>query len=151
MEKTDVLVIGSGIAGLSFAIKIAEARSDISVRILTKSNPYESNTFHAQGGIAVVLNKLEDSFEQHIEDTLQAGRGLCNREVVEMVVKQAPERLEELINWGTSFDADKKGKLELGLEGGHSQKRIVHQKDFTGSEIETKQPQSSYIQLPKTG
>ncbi|HET8887223.1 MAG TPA: L-aspartate oxidase [Salinimicrobium sp.] len=138
MEKSDVLIIGSGIAGLTFAIKIAETRPDLSVRIFTKNNPQESNTFYAQGGIAVVLNHLEDSFGQHINDTLQAGHGLNNPEVVEMVVKQAPERLSELICWGTSFDADPEGKLDLGLEGGHSQNRIVHQKDLTGSEIENK-------------
>ncbi|WP_081211064.1 L-aspartate oxidase [Salegentibacter sediminis] len=137
MKKTsDILIIGSGIAGLSFAIKIAEARPDLSVLILTKSSDEAGNTARAQGGIAVVLNKLKDSFHQHIEDTMKAGKGLSNRKVVEMVVSQAPERLEELIAWGASFDKNKTGQLALGLEGGHSQARIVHHRDLTGLEME---------------
>ncbi|MGA9590087.1 MAG: L-aspartate oxidase [Salegentibacter sp.] len=138
MKKSDVLIVGSGIAGLSFAIKIAQARPDLSVLVLTKSNNESSNTAHAQGGIAVVLDKVKDSFEQHIQDTMQAGKGLSDPKVVEMVVSQAPERLQELISWGTSFDADKKGDLDLGLEGGHSRHRIVHHQDFTGLELERK-------------
>lgn len=138
MKKTDVLIIGSGIAGLSFAIKIATMRPDLFVLVLTKSNNESSSTAHAQGGIAVVLDKVRDSFEQHIEDTMQAGKGLSDRSVVEMVVSQAPERLRELISWGTSFDANVKGELELGLEGGHSRHRIVHHQDFTGLELERK-------------
>ncbi|MDR9457988.1 MAG: L-aspartate oxidase [Salegentibacter sp.] len=138
MKKvSDVLIIGSGIAGLSFAIKIAESRPDLSVLILTKSAGEESNTARAQGGIAVVLNKLKDSFDQHIEDTMKAGKGLSNRKVVEMVVSQAPARLEELMAWGASFDKNNNGELELGLEGGHSQARIVHHRDLTGLEMET--------------
>lgn len=137
MKKvSDVLIIGSGIAGLSFAIKIAENRPDLSVLILTKSTGEESNTARAQGGIAVVLNKLKDSFEQHIEDTMKAGKGLSDRKVVEMVVSQAPERLLELISWGASFDKNNRGELDLGLEGGHSQARIVHHRDLTGLEME---------------
>lgn len=136
--KTDVLVIGAGIAGLSFAIKVAEAKPNIAVLVLTKSDSGNCNTARAQGGIAVVLDKVKDSFEQHIEDTIKAGRGLNNRKVVEMVVARAPERLQELIDWGTSFDANELGELELSLEGGHSQKRIVHHKDLTGKEMETK-------------
>ncbi|HEY9186012.1 MAG TPA: L-aspartate oxidase [Salegentibacter sp.] len=137
MKKTsDVLIIGSGIAGLSFAIKTAERRPDLSILILTKSVDGESNTARAQGGIAVVLNKLKDSFEQHIEDTMKAGKGQSNRKVVEMVVSQAPARLEELMEWGASFDKDKSGELALGLEGGHSQARIVHHRDLTGLEME---------------
>lgn len=136
--KTDVLVIGSGIAGLSFAIKVASARPDISVLVVTKNNNDVCNTAHAQGGIAVVLDKLRDSFEQHIEDTLKAGRWLNDPAVVEMVISQAPERLYELINWGASFDSNELGDLDLGLEGGHSQNRIVHHRDLTGKEMETK-------------
>lgn len=136
--KTDVLVIGSGIAGLSFAIKVAIARPGASILVLTKSNNDVCNTAHAQGGIAVVLDKVRDSFEQHIEDTMKAGKGLSDPDVVKMVISQAPERLNELINWGTSFDANELGELELGLEGGHSQKRIVHHRDLTGKEMETK-------------
>lgn len=136
--KTDVLVIGSGIAGLSFAIKIAESKPEISVTVLTKSSDDVCNTAQAQGGIAVVLDRVRDSFEQHVQDTIKAGKGLNDREVVEMVVSQAPERLSELISWGTSFDSNGEGEFELGLEGGHSQRRIVHHRDLTGKELERK-------------
>lgn len=136
--KTDIIVIGSGVAGLTFAIKMAEARPDIEVVVITKERNDISNTAQAQGGIAVVLDRLRDSFELHIKDTIKAGRGLNDREVVEMVISQAPERLLELINWGTSFDASKNGAFELGLEGGHSRHRIVHHRDLTGLEIQRK-------------
>ncbi|MGY5849343.1 L-aspartate oxidase [Salegentibacter sp. F14] len=132
----DILIIGSGIAGLSFAIKIAEDRPDLSILILTKNSGEESNTARAQGGIAVVLDKLKDSFTQHMEDTMKAGKGLSNKKVVEMVVSQAPARLEEVMLWGASFDRNKKGEFDLGLEGGHSQARIVHHSDLTGLELE---------------
>lgn len=136
--KTDVLVIGSGIAGLSFAIKVAEAKPEASVTVLTKSSNDVCNTAHAQGGIAVVLDRVKDSFEQHVQDTIKAGKGLNDRKVVEMVISQAPERLSELISWGTSFDFNREGEFELGLEGGHSQRRIVHHRDLTGRELERK-------------
>lgn len=132
------MVIGSGIAGLTFAIKVAEAKPEIAVLVLTKSNNEVCSTAQAQGGIAVVLDKVRDSFEQHIADTLKAGQGKNDPEVVKMVISQAPERLKELIGWGTSFDTNELGELELGLEGGHSQKRIVHHRDLTGREMETK-------------
>ena len=138
MIKKDVLIIGSGIAGLSFALKIAKARPDLSVCVLTKSSKGETNTRYAQGGIAVVLDKLTDSFQQHIDDTLKAGGGLCNKKIVEMVVKKAPERLKELIEWGVEFDKNSNGQFSTGLEGGHSQSRILHHKDSTGFEIESK-------------
>ncbi len=133
--KTDVLVIGSGIAGLTFAIKVASARPDLSIFVINKNSNDVCNTAQAQGGIAVVLDKLKDSFEQHIEDTFKAGQRLNDRAVVEMVVSQAPQRLQELINWGASFDTDEMGALDLALEGGHSQKRIVHHRDLTGKEM----------------
>ncbi|HSI70174.1 MAG TPA: L-aspartate oxidase [Gillisia sp.] len=136
--NTDILIIGSGIAGLTFAIKTAISRPDVDVIVLTKSSNDMCSTSRAQGGIAVVLDKVKDSFEQHIEDTMKAGRGVNDPDIVEMVVAQAPERLQELIDWGTSFDANENGELELGLEGGHSQKRIVHHRDLTGKEMETK-------------
>ncbi|GHA34483.1 L-aspartate oxidase [Salinimicrobium marinum] len=136
--KTDVLVIGSGIAGLSFAIKTAEKRPDLDIIVLTKNSKDVCNTAHAQGGMAVVLDQISDSFEQHTEDTIRAGKGLNERNIVEMVVSQAPERLLELIEWGAKFDEDRYGDLELGLEGGHSQKRIIHHRDLTGREIYTK-------------
>lgn len=138
MIKKDVLIIGSGIAGLSFALKIAKARPDLSVCLITKSSKAETNTRYAQGGIAVVLDKLTDSYQQHIDDTLKSGGGLCNKKVVEMVVKKAPERLNELLEWGVEFDKDPDGEFSAGLEGGHSQPRILHHKDFTGFEIEKK-------------
>src|SRR5690606_7680637 len=98
----------------------------------------ESNTKYAQGGIAVVLNEIGDSFEKHIEDTLIAGDGLCNKTVVETVVKEGPERLNELINWGVNFDKNPGGHFDMGLEGGHTQNRVLHHQDITGFEIETK-------------
>lgn len=133
--KTDVLVIGSGIAGLSFAIKVATARPDLSLLVITKNSGEVCNTAHAQGGIAVVIDKLRDSFEQHIEDTLKAGQRLNDPDVVKMVISQAPQRLFELIDWGASFDSNEVGEFDLGLEGGHSHKRIVHHKDLTGKEM----------------
>jgi L-aspartate oxidase len=135
MPKTDVLIIGSGIAGLSFAIKVARRFPDFGVTLITKADKDESNTKYAQGGIAVVLDAL-DSFDKHIEDTLRAGDGLCNREVVELVIREGPERLQEIISWGVTFDRDTAGDLALGREGGHTAKRIVHYKDITGLQIE---------------
>ncbi|MCY2688663.1 L-aspartate oxidase [Salinimicrobium sp. TH3] len=136
--KTDVLVIGSGVAGLTFAIKIAKARPDVVISVITKERKEVSNTAQAQGGIAVVLDRLRDSFELHVQDTIKAGRSLNDPKVVKMVVSQAPERLLELMAWGTSFDAGKNGTLELGLEGGHCRHRIVHHRDLTGLEIQRK-------------
>ena len=138
MPQFDFLIIGSGVAGLTFSIKVAERFPEAKVAIVTKDKESESNTRYAQGGIAVVLDELKDSFEQHIEDTLKAGDGLCNEEVVNLVVKEGPDRLDELINWGTSFDEKSKGKFDLGLEGGHTFHRILHHKDITGKEIESK-------------
>ncbi len=136
MQKTDYLVIGSGIAGLTFALKMAQHFPERKVTIVTKGDREESNTKYAQGGIAVVLDKEKDSFERHMEDTLVAGDGLCDTEVVEMVVKKAPGLFRELMGWGARFDADKSGELNLGREGGHSTKRVAHFKDITGYEIE---------------
>ncbi|MFD1161101.1 L-aspartate oxidase [Hwangdonia seohaensis] len=133
---TDYLVIGSGIAGLTFSVKIAEAFPGRTVTIITKANEEESNTKYAQGGVAVVLNREKDSFQKHIQDTLNAGDGLCAVSVVEMVVKEGPKRLEELMAWGANFDFDTLGNLDLGKEGGHSEYRVAHHKDITGAEIE---------------
>lgn len=133
--KTDILVIGTGIAGLSFAIKTAQKRSDLAITIMTKELAEVSNTKFAQGGIAAVLNTIEDSFEEHINDTLKAGGGSCNEDVVRMVVHQAPERLQELIAMGVDFDKNRDG-YDLALEGGHSRKRILHHGDTTGMEME---------------
>lgn len=135
MIQTDFLVIGSGIAGLSYALKVATHNPNAKVIIVTKNEKSESNTKYAQGGIATVIDTNVDSFEQHIQDTLIAGDGICDEEVVRMVVKEAPARLEELIAWGTQFDKTSSGDYSLGREGGHSQNRILHHKDITGFEI----------------
>src|ERR1035437_3927279 len=131
-RKIDFLIIGSGIAGLSYALKVA---SHGKVLILTKANEGESNTKYAQGGIAGVMYK-PDSYEKHIQDTLICGDGLCNEEVVRMVVTESTERINELIEWGARFDKNLKGEFDLGKEGGHSENRVLHHKDNTGLEIE---------------
>src|ERR1700712_496869 len=134
--QTDFLVIGSGIAGLTYALKVAEACPDQKVTILTKTQSDETNTKYAQGGIAGVMDFDKDSFNKHIEDTLIAGDGLCNREVVEIVVREGVERIKEIIDWGARFDKDSDGDFKLGKEGGHSEFRILHHKDVTGKEME---------------
>src|ERR1700744_6505594 len=134
MSRTvDFLVVGSGIAGLSFALKAAKHGK---VLIVTKSNEDESNTKYAQGGVAVVVDKKEDSFEKHIEDTLIAGDGLCDKEAVEAVVTEGPARIKEIIDYGTNFDKTKDGIYDLAKEGGHSEFRVLHYKDITGFEME---------------
>ncbi|MBL7472325.1 L-aspartate oxidase [Robertkochia sediminum] len=134
--RTDHLVIGSGIAGLTYAVKMAEALPDRHISIVTKANEAESNTKYAQGGVAVVWDREKDSFNKHIADTLRAGDGHCDPMVVAMVVNEGPDRLHELMNWGAQFDIDDGGSLNLGREGGHTEYRIVHHKDITGHEIE---------------
>ena len=134
--QTDFLVIGSGIAGLTYALKVAQECPDQQVTILTKAQSDETNTKYAQGGIAGVMDFDNDSFSKHIEDTLIAGDGLCNREVVEIVVKEGVERINELIEWGALFDKEPDGDFKLGKEGGHSESRILHHKDVTGAEME---------------
>ena len=133
MKNVDFLVVGSGIAGLSFALKAAKYGK---VLIVTKANEDESNTKYAQGGVAVVVDKEEDSFDKHIEDTLIAGDGLCDRHIVEIVVTEGPARIEEIIKYGTSFDKTQHGIFDLAKEGGHSESRVLHYKDITGFEIE---------------
>src|SRR5436305_4203844 len=118
---TDVLVIGSGIAGLRAALEVP---ADLAVLVVTKDRVTESNSSYAQGGIAGVLSP-EDRFENHVEDTLVAGDGLCDPAVVEMVVHEAPAQIEQLVSWGTQFDLEN-GALALTREGGHSHRRIVH-------------------------
>lgn len=134
--ETDFLVIGSGIAGLTYALKVAEACPDRSVTILTKTQSDETNTKYAQGGVAGVMDFDQDSFTKHIEDTLVAGDGLCNRHIVEIVVKEGVQRIQEIIDWGAQFDKEPDGGYKLGKEGGHSEKRILHHKDVTGKEME---------------
>lgn len=136
MIYTDVLVIGSGISGLSYALKIAQRRPDAKITVITKSDDEESNTKYAQGGVAVVMDLQKDSFEKHIEDTLRAGDNICKREAVEIVVKEGPERIREIAEWGANFDKNEKETYDLGREGGHTENRVVHYKDITGAEIE---------------
>ena len=133
--KTDILVLGSGVAGLSIAIKTATALSDKTILVATKAHESESNTKYAQGGIAAVWDKL-DSFEDHIKDTMIAGDYLSDPEVVKMVVEEAPDCMRQLMNWGTDFDQNVAGEIDLGKEGGHSANRILHYKDVTGYELE---------------
>ncbi|MBN1119075.1 MAG: L-aspartate oxidase [Bacteroidales bacterium] len=128
----DFLVIGSGLAGLSFALKVAPFGK---VAIITKKELTETNTSYAQGGIAAVTYAPDD-YEKHVQDTLIAGAGLCNEEVVRLVVKEGPKQIKELIKWGTEFDKQASGKFDLAKEGGHSEHRILHHKDNTGAEIQ---------------
>lgn len=134
--QSDFLVIGSGVAGLLFAIKVADHGT---VSIITKRDIKESNTAYAQGGIASVFGR-EDSFDLHVSDTLASGDGICNKDVVEMVVRQAPERIRELIDIGVNFNKDDSQAsglhLDLSREGGHSKNRIVHAEDLTGLAVE---------------
>jgi len=129
--RTDFLIIGSGIAGLSFALEAAELGS---VAIVTKKAKAESTTNYAQGGIASVIAP-DDTFESHIRDTLIAGAGLCHKDAVEVLVKEGPAKIDELIRIGVEFTMQN-GRLDLGREGGHSMNRIVHARDLTGKEIE---------------
>src|SRR3954470_21386167 len=137
-HEFDFLILGSGIAGLSFALKVAPRGR---VAIITKKDRAESNTNYAQGGIAAVTSK-EDSFEMHVRDTLEAGAGLCNEKVVRTIVEEGPARIQELINLGMRFSeraahtVPGAHELDLGKEGGHSRRRILHAKDVTGREIE---------------
>ena len=118
--QTDFLVIGSGIAGLTYALKVAQECPGKKVTILTKTQSDETNTKYAQGGIAGVMDFDNDSFSKHIEDTLVAGDGLCNKKVVEIVVKEGVDRINELIEWGAHFDKDPDGDYKLGKEGGQN-------------------------------
>ncbi len=130
--KSDYLVIGSGVAGLSFALKAAEVGD---VVIVTKGRIDECNTNYAQGGICSVTYE-PDTFEKHIEDTIVCGAGKCDKDAVELVVRRAPKLIADLIEWGTRFDKTADGRFELNREGGHSEHRILHYEDLTGAEIE---------------
>lgn len=134
--QTDFLVIGSGIAGITYALKVAKEFPEKKVLIITKAQADETNTKYAQGGIAGVMDFEKDSFEKHIEDTIIAGDGLCNPRVVDIVVKEGVDRIAELIKWGARFDKESDGDYKLGKEGGHSEFRILHHKDVTGKEME---------------
>ena len=132
----DFLVIGSGIAGLSFAIHASRYGS---VVMITKKSDSDSNTNNAQGGIACVLDPL-DSFENHVRDTLIAGAGICDEQAVEICVREGPARIKELLDWGSHFSTSPRSRapyhFDLGKEGGHSANRIVHARDHTGKEVE---------------
>ena len=134
VRKFDFLVIGSGLAGMSFALKVAHKGT---VALICKAGLEEANTYFAQGGIASVTNLAVDNFEKHIEDTMIAGDWIGDREAVEKVVRNAPEQIKELIKWGVNFDKKEDGEFDLHKEGGHSEFRILHHKDNTGAEIQT--------------
>ena len=129
---TDVLVLGSGIAGLSAALELADFGR---VTVVTKRDPEEANTLYAQGGISTVLGD-DDSFESHVRDTLVAGAGLCREDIVRICVEEGPGAIGRMVNWGVRFDRDLSGRFNLGLEGGHTHRRILHAGDITGREIE---------------
>ena len=131
--KYDYLVIGSGIAGMSFALKVAKTGK---VALVCKTTLDEANTALAQGGVASVTNTLVDNFDKHIEDTMIAGDWLSDKDAVKQVVTQAPSQIQELINWGVDFDKNENGNFDLHREGGHSEFRILHHQDNTGFEIQ---------------
>lgn len=131
-KHTDFLVIGSGIAGLTFALKVAKHGK---VCIVTKAKMDETATSYAQGGIAAVMYN-PDSFEKHIQDTIIAGDGLCNEEIVRITIQESADRIKDLVKWGIKFDKTNTGRYDLAKEGGHSEFRVLHYKDSTGREIE---------------
>ncbi len=131
IRKTDFLVIGSGIAGLSYALKAADYGK---VTVISKTVARETSTNYAQGGIAAVTS-MPDSIEKHVSDTLKCGADLCNEKVVKIVINEGPQRIKDLINIGANFDKDASGNFELGREGGHSENRVLHYRDSTGKEI----------------
>ncbi|MBI2340010.1 MAG: L-aspartate oxidase [Deltaproteobacteria bacterium] len=131
--KTDVLIIGSGIAGLSSALKLADR---FRVAVVTKREAMESNTRYAQGGIASVMSSA-DNFESHMKDTLTAGAGLCRRNVVEKIIGDGPRLIRELLKWGAKFSKKDRNEFDLGREGGHSRRRVLHSADTTGAMLES--------------
>lgn len=129
----DYLVIGSGIAGMSYALKVAATGR---VALICKTQLEEANTYYAQGGVASVTNLAVDNFDKHIEDTMIAGDWLSDRSAVEKVVREAPSQIRQLIDWGVNFDKKENGDFDLHREGGHSEFRILHHADNTGAEIQ---------------
>ena len=135
VRKFDFLIIGSGVAGMSYALKVARARKG-KIAILCKTTIEEANTAKAQGGIASVTNLLVDNFDKHIADTMVAGDYISDPEAVEQVVRNAPAQIRELLEWGVNFDRNEQGDFDLHKEGGHSEFRILHHADDTGAEIQ---------------
>ena len=133
--KYDFLVIGAGVAGMSYALKVAKA-SKGRVCMICKTSLDEANTSFAQGGVASVTNLELDNFDKHIDDTMIAGDYISDRQAVEQVVRMAPEQIQELVKWGVNFDKKDDGSFDLHREGGHSEFRILHHADDTGAEIQ---------------
>jgi Aspartate oxidase len=133
--KYDFLIIGAGVAGMSYALKVARANKG-KVCLICKTTLDEANTAFAQGGVASVTNMKVDNFEKHIEDTMVAGDYISDRAAVEQVVRNAPSQIAELVNWGVNFDRNEQGEFDLHREGGHSEFRILHHADDTGAEIQ---------------
>jgi len=142
MITYEAIVIGSGIAGLFYSLKLSrylkKTNNNGKICLITKASEDETNTKYAQGGVAVVSDFIKDSYEKHIKDTLESGDFESKPEIVEMVIKNGPARIAEIINWGTEFDKKQNGEFDLGMEGGHSASRVLHHKDITGQEIELK-------------
>ena len=133
--KFDFLIIGSGVAGMSYALKVANSGKG-KVALVCKTTLDETNTSKAQGGIASVTNLKVDNFDKHIEDTMIAGDFISDRKAVEHVVRNAPEAINDLLQWGVNFDKQENGSFDLHREGGHSEFRILHHADDTGYEIQ---------------
>ena len=133
--KYDFLIIGGGVAGMSYALKVARAKKG-TVCLICKSTLDEANTRFAQGGVASVTNLAVDDFDKHIEDTMIAGDYISDRQAVEQVVRCAPDQIRELVEWGVNFDRQADGQFDLHREGGHSEFRILHHADDTGAEIQ---------------
>ena len=133
--KYDFLIIGAGVAGMSYALKVARAKKG-KICMICKTSLDEANTSFAQGGVASVTNLAVDNFEKHIEDTMIAGDYISDRQAVEQVVRMAPEQIQELVQWGVNFDRKENGDFDLHREGGHSEFRILHHADDTGAEIQ---------------
>ncbi|MBR5607545.1 MAG: FAD-dependent oxidoreductase, partial [Bacteroidaceae bacterium] len=135
VRKFDFLIIGSGVAGMSYALKVANAGKG-RVALVCKTSLEEANTTKAQGGIASVTDLSVDNFEKHIQDTMIAGDFISNPDAVEQVVKNGPQGIRDLIKWGVNFDKKENGEFDLHREGGHSEFRILHHADDTGAEIQ---------------
>lgn len=134
VSDTDIVVVGAGLAGLSFALYASQSYPQATISVYSKAPLSETNTYKAQGGVAAVMNHSHDSFAAHIEDTLKAGDGLSDPDIVRLVVEEAPQRMRDLMSWGLVFD-HRGGRLELAREGGHSAERVLHVRDHSGRSI----------------